>query len=172
MKPVSAIACSIAILAATGVFAADFPLKKGKAAFGDWQDDKPGVTRLISPEDLQAPDKSKSSENSADPIKMPEGAKPILPKGFSVELVASGIENPRTVRVAPNGDIFVADSMANQICVYRLQDGAAKVEEDGIFADGLDQPMASHFIRPAPSLNGFMSATAIAWFGSLTRTAT
>ena len=150
MKPVSAIACSIAILAATGVFAADSPLKKGKAAFGDWQDDKPGVTRLISPEDLQAPDESKSSENSADPIKMPEGAKPILPKGFSVELVASGIENPRTVRVAPNGDIFVADSMANQIRVYRLQDGAAKVEEDGIFADGLHQPYGIAFYPPGP----------------------
>jgi len=148
---VSAIICSIAILTTTGVFAADSPLKKGKAAFGDWQDDEPGVTRLILPEDLQAPDESKSSENSSDPIKMPEGAKPILPKGFSVELVASGIENPRTVRVAPNGDIFVADSKANQIRVYRLEDGAATVEEDGIFAEGLHQPYGIAFYPPGPN---------------------
>ena len=87
MKPVSAIVSSIAILAATGVLAAEFSLKKGEAAFGSWQDDKPGVTRLIVPEDLQAPDESKSADNSADPIKMPEGAKPLLPKGISAELV-------------------------------------------------------------------------------------
>jgi glucose/arabinose dehydrogenase len=150
MKPVSAIVCSIAILAATGVFAAD-PLKKGQDAFGSWKDDKPGVTRLILPEDLQAPDESKSVENSAEPIKMPEGAKPQLPEGFSAELVASGIENPRTIRVAPNGDIFVADSKANQIRVYRLQEGAAKVEEDGIFAGGLHQPYGIAFYPPGPN---------------------
>ena len=151
MKPVSAIVCSIALLAATGVFAADSSLKKGKAAFGSWQDDKPGVTRLISPEDLEAPDESKSAENSAEPIKMPEGAKPLLPKGFSVELVASGMENPRIIRVAPNGDIFVADSKANQIRVFRLQEGAAKVEEDVIFATGLHQPYGIAFYPPGPN---------------------
>jgi glucose/arabinose dehydrogenase len=150
MKPVSAIVCSIAILAATGVFAAD-SLKKGKAAFGSWKDDKPGVTRLISPDDLQAPDESKSADNSAEPITMPEGAKPLLPEGFSAELVASGIESPRTIRVAPNGDIFVADSKANQIRVFRLEEGAAKVEEDGIFAGGLHQPYGIAFYPPGPN---------------------
>lgn len=150
MKQVSAVICSIAILAATGVFAAD-SLKKGKAAFGSWQDDKPGVTRLISPEDLPAADESKSSENSADPIKMPEGAKPLLPKGFSVQLVASGIKSPRIIRVAPNGDIFVADSKADQIRIYRLQDGAATVEKDGIFAAGLHQPYGIAFYPPGPT---------------------
>ena len=150
MKPVSAIVCSIAILAATGVFAAD-SLKKGQDAFGSWKDDRPGVTRLILPEDLPAPDESKSAENSAEPIKMPEGAKPLLPEGFSAELVASGIESARTIRVAPNGDIFVADSKANQIRIFRLQEGAAKVEEDGIFAAGLHQPYGIAFYPPGPT---------------------
>ncbi len=151
MKQVSVMVCSIAILAATGVLAADFPLKKGKAAFGSWQDDKPGVTRLILPEDLPPADESNSAENSAKPVKMPEGAKPLLPKGFSAELVASGIKSPRIIRVAPNGDIFVADSKANQIRVYRLEDGSAKVEADGIFASGLHQPYGIAFYPPGPN---------------------
>lgn len=151
MKPVSATVFFIAILAATGVFAAGSSLKKGEAAFGSWQDDKPGVTRLISPEDLQAPDESKSVDNPAEPIKMPEGTKPLLPKGFSAELVASGIKSPRTIRIAPNGDVFVADSKADQIRVYRLQDGTATVEQDGIFAEGLHQPYGIAFYPPGPN---------------------
>ena len=91
MKPISAIVCSVALLAASGVFAAESPLKKGHAAFGSWKEDKPGVTRLISPDDLGIPDESQSSENSAEPIQMPQGTKPLLPKGFSAELVASGV---------------------------------------------------------------------------------
>jgi glucose/arabinose dehydrogenase len=151
MKPVSVTVFSIAILAATGVLAAESSLKKGEAAFGSWQDDQPGVTRLISPEDLPAPDESKSVDNSAEPIKMPEGAKPLLPKGFSAELVASGIKSPRTVRIAPNGDVFVADSKADQIRVYRLQDGSATVEQNGIFAEGLHQPYGIAFYPPGPN---------------------
>ena len=36
---------------------------------------------------------------------MPAGAKPRVPEGFSVELVASGLAQPRVIRVAPNGDL-------------------------------------------------------------------
>ncbi len=60
-----------------------------------------------------------------------------LPPGFSAEMIASGIANPRVVRVAPNGDLFVADSKANQIRVYRLEDGNPKPTSEAIFATGL-----------------------------------
>jgi hypothetical protein len=69
---------AIAALLATTAFAqqADEPVLKGKAAFGDWRADKPGVRRLIRPEDLQALDVSQSVSNSAGPVERPEGAKP------------------------------------------------------------------------------------------------
>ena len=38
---------------------------KGEAAFGDWHADKPGVRRLIKPEDLPKPFVTKSASNSA-----------------------------------------------------------------------------------------------------------
>jgi glucose/arabinose dehydrogenase len=33
-----------------------------------------------------------------------------VPPGFQVSLFASGLESPRLIRVAPNGDVFVAES--------------------------------------------------------------
>jgi len=116
----------------------------GKEAFGDWRQDRPGVRRLIRPQDLQEPDPAQSSANSADKVAMPGDAGPLLPPGFSAELIASGIASPRVVRVAPNGDLFVADSRANQVRVYRLGEGA-KPAEEGIFAKGLRQPYGIAF---------------------------
>ena len=63
-------------------------------------------------------------------------------------MVASGIDNPRVIRVAPNGDLFVADSKANQIRVYRLADGSAKPTSEAIFATGLHQPYGIAFYPP------------------------
>lgn len=124
---------------------ADQPALKGAAAFGDWRADRPGVRRLIKPEDLPKPYATKSASNGAGIVDMPADAKPRLPSGFSAELIASGIDNPRVVRVAPNGDLFVADSEANQIRVYRLTKDSAKPAENGIFAGGLNQPYGIAF---------------------------
>ncbi|TIX59975.1 MAG: hypothetical protein E5V33_19960, partial [Mesorhizobium sp.] len=105
----------------------------------------PGVRRLIKPQDLPAPYRTRSSSNGPGVGDRPEGVKPLLPPGFSIELVASGIDNPRVVRVAPNGDLFVADSKANQIRVYRLAEGGARPAQQAIFAEGLTWPYGIAF---------------------------
>ena len=81
------------LLLVTTAFAqqADPPVLKGQAAFGDWHADRPGVRRLIRPQDLQAPDVTESVSNGAGLAQMPKGAKPQLPPGFSAEMIASGI---------------------------------------------------------------------------------
>jgi glucose/arabinose dehydrogenase len=121
----------------------DKPLQ-GHAAFGDWRDDRPGTWRLIRPDDLQKPFVTESASNGADAIAAPDDAAPLLPEGFSATRIASGLRGPRVVRVAPNGDLFVADSRANRVLVYRL-DGDGKVAEEGIFADRLRQPYGIAF---------------------------
>lgn len=139
-------AISAALFFAMAAFAeADQPLLKGEAAFGDWRDDRPGVRRLIRPEDLQAPFSTESASNGAGLADRPEDANPIMAPGFSAEMIASGIASPRVVRVAPNGDLFVADSRASQIRVYRLTHGSAKPAEEAIFANGLTQPYGIAF---------------------------
>ena len=87
----------------------------GSSAFGDWRQDKPGVKRLLTPHDLPAI--STPTYGKAEIVAMPAGAKPAVPPGFSVELVTSGLVNPRASRVAPNGDLFVADSMSGTVRV-------------------------------------------------------
>ncbi len=138
------------LLLVTTAFAqqADPPILKGRAAFGDWHADRPGLRRLIRPQDLQAPDVTESVSNGAGLAQMPKGAKPRLPPGFSAEMIASGMQKPRVVRVAPNGDLFVADSEANQIRVYRLAEGSAKPAAKAIFAKHLTQPYGIAFYPP------------------------
>ena len=45
-------------------------------------------------------------------ITRPAGAVPRVPPGFTVALWAAGLDEPRAIRIAPNGDIFVAESGA------------------------------------------------------------
>src|SRR5690349_6713574 len=88
---------------------------KGAAAFGDWREDRPGVRRLLTPQDLPTPMLTPSAANFPKIAPMPSGAKPIVPAGFTVEMIASGLKNPRVVRVAPNGDLFVSESKSNMV---------------------------------------------------------
>ena len=118
-------------------------LLKGKAAFGSWQQDKPGLRRLIKPQDL--PPVGKSTPNFSEVAPMPPGAKPRVPPGFLVEMVASGYAGPRAIRVAPNGDLFVADSASNTIHVLRVPSGTASPTKDEVFASGLTQPFGITF---------------------------
>lgn len=120
------------------------PALQGTSAFGGWQDDRPGTWRLILPKDLPKPSPAESISNSADRVTAPEDAAPLLPEGFSAYRIASGLRGPRVVRVAPNGDLFVADSRANRLLVYRLDESGA-VTEQSVFASGLNQPYGIAF---------------------------
>src|ERR1700686_189203 len=124
-------------------------LLKGKAAFGSWQQDKPGLRRLIKPQDL--PPVGKSTPNFSEVAPMPPGAKPRVPPGFLVEMVASGYAGPRAIRVAPNGDLFFADSASNSIHVLRVPSGTASPTKNEVFASGLTQPFGIAFYPLGPN---------------------
>jgi hypothetical protein len=103
----------------------------GQAAFADYTQQKPGVRRKITVADLPEPNPSESVDNGPNLVQRPEGAWPIAPAGFTVQLYAGGdaatpmqrSENrkethaptsgtfvmPRIIHAAPNGDLFVAD---------------------------------------------------------------
>ena len=124
-------------------------LLKGKAAFGSWRQDKPGLRRLIKPQDL-AP-VGKSTPNFSEVAPVPPGAKPRVPPGFLVEMVASGYAGPRAIRVAPNGDLFFADSASNSIHVLRVPSGTASPTKNEVFASGLTQPFGIAFYPLGPN---------------------
>ena len=118
----------------------------GKAAFGDWRTDAPMVRRKIT--DLPPPYATRSASNPPRVIGKPISATPQVPPGFQVELFASNLHDPRTIRVAPNGDIFIAESEPGRIRVIRAADGAAKPSSNDVFASGLDQPFGIAFYPP------------------------
>jgi len=74
-----------------------------------------------------------------------------VPPGFSIEKFAEGLTNPRVIRVAPNGDIFVAETAAGSIRLLRAADGASKPDVNQEYAAGLDKPFGIAFYPPGPS---------------------
>ena len=110
-----------------------------------WQYAAPGVKHHITPADLPPPFKTASAGNNPRVIKQPDNAALSVPLGFIVRLFASGFTNPRLLRVAPNGDIFIAETGANRIRVLRAADGANAPSENQIFAEGLDLPFGIAF---------------------------
>jgi glucose/arabinose dehydrogenase len=121
----------------------------GKDAYGDWKSDAPGVTRKITPADLPPPGAALTFALPQQ-VARPPGAELKLPPGFTVSAFAQ-LDNPRQVRVAPNGDIFVAEMGPGRIKVLRAADGAAKAAQTEVFADGLDRPFGIAFYPAGPN---------------------
>ncbi len=121
----------------------------GAGAYGDWRADAPGVRRRLTSKDLPAPFSTKSATSFSSLIPRPANAWPKAPEGFVVEEYASGFREPRILRVAPNGDLFVADSSANVVRVLRpAADGGPKPEVNEVFLSGLKQPFGIAFYPP------------------------
>src|SRR5277367_2223876 len=91
----------------------------GEAAFTDYTKEHPGVRRKVTVADLPAPYATEAANNGAVIAPRPDGVWPQAPAGFKVEQFAIGLNEPRLMRMAPNGDIFVAESRPGKILVFR-----------------------------------------------------
>jgi glucose/arabinose dehydrogenase len=128
----------------TDALAQSSPLT-GSAAFGDWRSDKPGTCRLIKPEDLPKPGATPSAANSSRVVGRPASAVLQVPAGFKIELFADGLSGPRQMRVAPNGDVFIAETRSARIRILRAADGATRPSANEIYANGLNGPFGIAF---------------------------
>jgi len=117
---------------------------------GDWQNDAPGKHHQIRLEDLPAPYATVSAGNAPHTSHRPAGAALSVPPGFTVALFASGLDGPRLLRTAPNGDIFIAETGAGQIRVLRAADGAPHPSENAVFARHLSGPFGLAFYPLGP----------------------
>ena len=104
--------------------------------FSGYQDQKPGVVHKITVADLPQPFATKSAGNNPSIIARPKDAWPQAPAGFSVELFAENLHNPRLLRTAPNGDVFVVESGPGDIKVFRGIDSNGKPQQSEVFAKG------------------------------------
>jgi glucose/arabinose dehydrogenase len=119
----------------------------GTAAFGDYQSDAPGVRRLITPADLPPPLQTPSRANHVSIVRKPANAQLKVPPGFSIKQFATfgALDKARTLRVAPNGDIFAAETSAGRIRVLRPNRRSDGTARNTVFASGLNQPFGVAF---------------------------
>jgi glucose/arabinose dehydrogenase len=132
-------------LAIVGVTSGVLLAQDGRSVFSDYRSDKPGRVHRITLKDLPAPYATKSVNNNAKVAPRPDGAMPTAPSGYAVSLYASGLDNPRLLRTAPNGDTFLAESRTGLIKVFRSQPGVDKAEITEVFASGLKRPFGIAF---------------------------
>jgi glucose/arabinose dehydrogenase len=125
--------------------------------------------------DLPVPYATGSAKNFSEVTGWEKDEKPLAPPGFIVSRFAVGLDHPRWLYVAGNGDVFVAESntilkgikkigarlsrkiktehigtSANRIVLLRDADKDGIPESRYVFKDGLDQPfgmliLGNHF---------------------------
>jgi len=118
------------------------------APFTDFRSEQPGTIRKITAQDLPAPYATKSSNNGPKLVTRPPNAWPKVPAGFQVQQFATGLDNPRLLRTAPNGDVFLAESSSGIIRVFRGVTPDGKARQMEVFAKGLNQPYGITFYPP------------------------
>jgi glucose/arabinose dehydrogenase len=89
---------------------------------------------------LPAPFATKSSGNPPEDTTPPQGFLPTVPQGFRVNIFAAEFKEPRWLTVAPNGDIFLADSGAGKIFILRDPQHTGGAQQREIFATGVNRP--------------------------------
>ncbi|MGN6184369.1 MAG: PQQ-dependent sugar dehydrogenase [Thermoanaerobaculia bacterium] len=137
-----ALAASLLLLVACSRSDAQSPVTK--------QTPPPQRTRTMQHYDVRAdqlpkPYQTQSAGNPPHVIARPANASLNVPPGFKVELWATNIHNPRNMLLAPNGDVFVADTASGIIHVFRDTNNDSRPDQRFTFADDLDEPFGLAF---------------------------
>ena len=120
------------------------------APFTDYRFEKPGQFHKITLKDLPAPFETPSAANGPTIVPRPQDAWPKAPPEFDVTLYTTGLDNPRRIRRAPNGDLFVAEVQTGKIEIFRGIDKAGHPQRITIFASGLVRPFGMNFYPLGP----------------------
>ncbi len=109
--------------------------------------DKP-KTFQFDPKSLPKPFASESARRSSRIVSQPKEAKLFMTKGFKINVFAEGnFTYPRMIALAPNGDVFVADSRANSVVILRDKDKDGTADERFTFSEDLRQPFGIAFFK-------------------------
>jgi glucose/arabinose dehydrogenase/cytochrome c5 len=116
--------------------------------FTDFRFEEPGSMHKIEVQNLPAPYATDTANNGPKLVARPANAWPKAPAGFTVQLYTDGLDNPRLIRTAPNGDFFLAESSSGKIKVFRGITADGKPQQAGVFASGLNRPYGIAFYPP------------------------
>jgi glucose/arabinose dehydrogenase len=94
---------------------------------------------------LPSPFATKSAGNGPRNAKPPSGFLPTVPSGFHINVYATDFKHPRWLTVAPNGDIFLADTGAGEIIVMRDPQNTGGAQQREVFVSGMRRPFGIAF---------------------------
>ena len=94
---------------------------------------------------LPPPFATTSAGNGPNKSQAPQGFLPTVPSGFHINIFAADFKRPRLLTVAPNGDIFLAETGANQVVILRDPKHTGGAQERIVFASGLVRPFGIAF---------------------------
>lgn len=94
----------------------------------------------FSTTNLPAPYSESPVGVAAQSVPRPDGVMPLVPRGFQVSIFASGLSRPREMVVAPDGTVFVAQTLEGNVSALRDADGDGVAEMRTVFADGFREP--------------------------------
>jgi glucose/arabinose dehydrogenase len=117
-----------ALLCTSAAFAAEGP------------EETPGQQFHLTPADMPPPFATPASQARFEALGRPEGTGLELPDGFEASLFAQNLEHARWMAIAPNGDVFLAQSNVGKITVLRDADGDGRAELIETFDDGFERP--------------------------------
>jgi glucose/arabinose dehydrogenase len=113
--------------------------------FFDYRGEIPGAAHMIRVSDLPPPFATDSVDNGPHLVPRPASAWPQAPAGFHVGLYADGLTNPRYIRTAPNGDVFVTESKAGLLRVFHGLGADGRAGSTRVYARGLNKPFGIAF---------------------------
>jgi glucose/arabinose dehydrogenase len=85
------------------------------------------------------------TDNSPTVVAPPANFQPRVSPGFKVSVFARGFTEPRWLAVAPNGNVFVADSAIGEVLVLHDPENRGIAQSREIFADHLKLPFGIAF---------------------------
>jgi glucose/arabinose dehydrogenase len=91
--------------------------------------------------DLPPPFATPDSNNASVVVPPSDRDRLVLPHGFAAATYADGgLEEPRWLALAPNHDVFLSDSKAGTVFLFRGLDAKGAAKERFTFATGLNKP--------------------------------
>ncbi len=109
---------------------------------------EPGTKITIDLKALPKPYAPPSPANASLSIPRPKDAMPRVPAGFKVNVFADDLERARVVKVAPNGDVFLAQQTGD-VRVLRDADGDGKADKIELYAEDMANPHGIDFTKDA-----------------------
>jgi glucose/arabinose dehydrogenase/cytochrome c2 len=136
---------SLARLPSTPVAPEPIIVPKASEESANWRLDAPGRMHRISVASLPAAFATDSSRNRPSVVPKPANAALVLPSGFHIDTFATGLQGPRKMLLAPNGDIFVTETSGGRVSVLHPAPDGSRATSREVYTEGLKEPFGLAF---------------------------